>query len=86
MVVPGTPFAYRIMCPQIVQLVCVSGAGRQMVCFPLFGASKVLSTTESKALSHVFGQYFVVRALRGVQGDYKAFKTKSLNKLHPRIS
>lgn len=85
-VVPGTPFAYRIMCPQIVQLVCVSGAGRQMVCFPLFGASKVLSTTESKALSHVFGQYFVVRALRGVQGDYKAFKTKSLNKLHPRIS
>lgn len=87
-VVPGTPFAYRIMCPKIVQLVWISGADHQMVCFPLFGAREVHEhlPTESKALSHFFGQHFIVRALRGVQGDYKVFKTKSLYKLHPRIS
>ena len=76
------------MCPQMVQLVCISGADHQMACLPLFGASEVHEhlPTESKALSHVVGQHFIVRALRGVQGDYKAFKTKSLYKLQPHIS
>lgn len=67
-----------MMCPEIVQLVWISGADHQTVCFPLFGASEVHERlpTEGKALSHFFGQHFIVRAFRGVQGYYKVFKTK----------